>query len=145
MNWGKGITLALVAFAGMMLFFLIKAAQSPSPLVTDNYYEQELEYQQRINSTNRANALSAEVAMEITAKLIRLEFPKEIDPATITGELTLLRPNNPTLDKTIAVTVSSDNIFEIDADRLAPGRYNALLEWRSAENTYYSEQKIVVQ
>ncbi|MBK7241792.1 MAG: FixH family protein [Flavobacteriales bacterium] len=103
MNWGKGITLALVAFAGMMVYFLIRAAGSPTPLVTDKYYEQELKYQQRINSTNRANELSAEVVMQITAKRIRLEFPKEIDPGTITGELTLLRPNDPTLDKSISL------------------------------------------
>lgn len=145
MNWGKGITLALIAFAGMMVFFMIKAAQNPSPLVTDNYYEQELKYQQRINNTNRANALSAEVVMQITAKGIRLEFPKEVDPATITGELTLLRPNNPSLDRTIAVTATDNGVFEVVGDLLAPGRYNALLEWTAGENTYYSEQKIVVQ
>ena len=78
--------------------------------------------------------------MQITANGIRLEFPKEIDPGTITGELTLLRPNNPTLDKTIAVMASSDGIFEIEGDLLAPGRYNALLEWKAGESAYYSEQ-----
>ncbi|MBK6476369.1 MAG: FixH family protein [Flavobacteriales bacterium] len=60
MNWGKGITLALIAFAGMMAYFLIRASGNPSPLVTDKYYEQELKYQQRINNTNRADALSAD-------------------------------------------------------------------------------------
>ena len=145
MNWGKGITLALIAFAGMMAYFLIRASGNPSPLVTDKYYEQELKYQQRINNTNRADALSADVVMQITANGIRLEFPKEIDPGTFTGELTLLRPNNPTLDKTIAVMASSDGIFEIEGDLLAPGRYNALLEWKAGESAYYSEQRIVVQ
>ena len=145
MNWGKGITLALIAFAGMMVYFLIRAAGSPTPLVTEKYYEQELKYQQRINNTNRANELSAEVVMQISAKRIRLEFPKEIDPGTITGELTLLRPNDPTLDKSIAVTASADGVFEVEGDLLATGRYNALLEWQADGTAYYTEERIVVQ
>jgi len=145
MNWGKGITLALIAFAGMMVYFLIRAAGSPTPLVTEKYYEQELKYQQRINNTNRANELSAEVVMQISAKRIRLEFPKEIDPGTITGELTLLRPNDPTLDRSMSVTASADGVFEVEGDLLATGRYNALLEWQADGNTYYTEQRIVVQ
>lgn len=145
MNWGKGITLALIAFAGMMVYFLIRAAGSPTPLVTEKYYEQELKYQQRINNTNRANALSAEVVMQISTKRIRLEFPKEIDPGMITGELTLLRPNDPKLDRKIAITASVDGVFELEGDLLATGRYNALLEWQADGNTYYTEQRIVVK
>lgn len=145
MNWGKGITLALVAFAGMLVFFLIKAAQNPSPLVTDNYYEQELKYQQRINNTNRANELSADVAMTITAEHIKLQFPPELGNKNITGELTLLRPNNPSLDKKISIVADQNGAFALENNTLAPGRYNALLEWKAGENNYYTEEKIVVQ
>ena len=28
MNWGKGLTLALIAFAGMMAWFVFKASQN---------------------------------------------------------------------------------------------------------------------
>lgn len=95
MNWGKGLALALIAFAGMMAWFVVMAARNPSPLVTEEIMKKELKFQERIDHTARANALSAPVHMIVTANELRLEFPQEFHGKTISGELTLLRPNDP--------------------------------------------------
>ncbi|HQW06333.1 MAG: FixH family protein [Flavobacteriales bacterium] len=142
MNWGKGLALALIAFAGMMTWFVVMASRNPSPLVTEEYYEKELKFQERIDHTERANALSSPVRIAVTAQDLRLEFPEEFHGKVITGELTLLRPNDPRADQVI--TVNTTGIFERGNMELWPGRYNASLEWTVDGTRYFTEEKLVV-
>ena len=143
MNWGKGLALALIAFAGMMAWFVVMASRNPSPLVTEEYYEKELLFQGRIDDSQRASDLSAPVQMTVTAEHLRLEFPEELRGKTITGELTLLRPIDPRADQVI--TVNTTGTFERGEMGLWPGRYNAALEWTVDGTRYFTEEKLVVQ
>jgi hypothetical protein len=144
MNWGKGLALVLVAFAGLMAWFIVMSARNPEPLVTEHYYEQELKYQQRINNTERANALSTAVIMRPMRYGVLLTFPAEIRSSGIAGVLTLLRPNDPKGDRTINITPDSTGRFLALAPGLTSGRYNAQLEWTANGTTYYTEEKLVV-
>ena len=58
-NWGHGILVALVSFiifiVGLVVYFT--QTMQNSELITDNYYQEELMYQQVIDAKNRAAAL----------------------------------------------------------------------------------------
>jgi hypothetical protein len=145
MNWGKGLTLALIAFASMMAWFVVMASRNPTPLVTEQYYEKELVYQQRIDHTARANALSAGVGITLTTTGARLVFPPEFRTKAISGELTLLRPNDPRADHVVSISAVENGVFEAAGMDLWPGRYNAALEWTVDGERYFTEEKLVVQ
>ncbi len=145
MNWGKGLALALAVFAGLMTWFVIMSLRNPEPLVTEEYYEEELKYQQRIDNTERSNELSALVRMDVMRDAVHLFFPKELHAIAITGELTLQRPNDPSGDLVLQVATDSTGSYHNALVRLVPGRYNALLEWGAAGERYYTEEKLVVQ
>ena len=52
-NWGTGIVIAIVAFIGFILYFVITMSTDKTysyDLVTDKYYQQELKYQQEIDA-----------------------------------------------------------------------------------------------
>lgn len=138
------MALVLTAFAGLMVFFVVMAARNPEPLVTEQYYEQELKYQDRIDNTSRANALTLAVRIEAGTRGVRLTFPEEMHGRMISGELTLLRPNDPTLDRHIAVKADAKGGYEALNVGLVSGRYNALLEWNVDGVAYYTEEKLVV-
>lgn len=144
MNWGKGLALTLAAFAGLMVWFIVMSARNPEPLVTEQYYEQELKYQARIDNTARANALSIAVTMQPVKGGVLLSFPREMRAHAITGELTLLRPNDPTADRLMTITPDTSGVFLALAPGLVGGRYNALLEWTANGINYYTEEKLVV-
>ena len=44
MNWGKGITIAIVLFMGFIISFVVRAFNRDSDLISDNYYEEGLAY-----------------------------------------------------------------------------------------------------
>ena len=143
MNWGKGIILALAAFACMMAWFMFKASQNPAPLVTEDYYGAELKYQQRIDEAARAAALSAPVRMKVERTAVRLDFPAEMNGRSIRATFTLQRPNDPTADRVLAfsTTIAAHTDTTVS---LVPGRYNAALEWEVEGVKYFTADKIYV-
>lgn len=141
MNWGKGLALALASFAALMAWFIVKASQSPEPLVTENYYEQELQYQGRIDETTRANELGA-VIFTPNAQGIGIRFPDAVKGKTVTGTLLLQRPNDPKADRTMPVSMLADGSATITAD-LLQGLYHAQLTWQANGITYFSSDRIV--
>lgn len=143
MNWGKGLALALIAFAAMMAWFVIQASRNPEALVTEDYYGAELRFQGRIDEAARAKALSAPVRMEVGHGSAALHFPPEMAGRKITGKFTLLRPNDPQADHVLQVA-TADAAFTAYGLNLPPGRYNALLEWEAEGVKYYTEEKIYV-
>ena len=49
MDWGKGILLTIIAFvAFIMTLVVISVKQDDIHLVTENYYEKEIKYQDQI-------------------------------------------------------------------------------------------------
>lgn len=141
MNWGKGLVLALVSFAALMAWFIVKAQQNPEPLVTEQYYEQELKYQERIEATERANRIG-EVGITATRTSVRISFPDSLRGSTITGDLLLQRPNDPSEDRMYTVTASA-GMTDLDAE-LTAGRYNAELSWTTNGIPYFTKAKITV-
>lgn len=143
MNWGKGVALALFAFASMMAWFMVKASQNPEPLVTEDYYGEELRFQDRIDEAERANALSAPVRMECGREGVTLRFPAELEGSRISGTLGLLRPNAPAADRSTSFVTESTTVH-IKELRLLPGRYNIALSWKVNGMDYFTEEKVFV-
>ena len=53
-NWGKGIVLVYACFVVGMLYLVFQSKQQKIDLVVDDYYQQELKFQQQIDASNRA-------------------------------------------------------------------------------------------
>ena len=56
-NWGTGIVLAFVAFITFILYFVVLSFRDPASnhdLVTDDYYQKELKYQDDLDAAKRA-------------------------------------------------------------------------------------------
>jgi len=143
MNWGKGLLLTMIAFMGMMVWFLVRAAQNPEPLVAENYYEQELRYQDRIDATQRARDLGGELAMRAFNGGVRIDLPVAIHGRPVNGRLLLLRPNAPEADRTIVVAGAAEDSMVFATD-LRAGRYVAQLEWTMDGEHYYAQQDLIV-
>lgn len=143
MNWGKGLALALAAFAGMMTYFMVRGAQSPEPLIAENYYEQELAYQDRIDATHRADVLSSAVTMAADRSQVQVGFPAEMLGKSITGTLELIRLNNASADRKIALRGTATEKMQAAVD-LLPGVYIAQLTWTIDRVEYFREERLFV-
>ena len=57
LNWGSGIALVYVIFAGSMVAFAIKASRQHYDLVTENYYTEAVNYQQEIDARHNLSLI----------------------------------------------------------------------------------------
>lgn len=143
MNWGKGLALAMIAFAGMLAYFLVLAARNPEPLIAENYYAQELGFQDRIDAGSRALALSSAVNIEATRDRIIVTFPDDVKDKALAGTLLLLHAQEKDNDRSVVIRGATAGRFE-EAITLRPGRYLAQFEWTADTMRYYSGSQLIV-
>jgi hypothetical protein len=139
MDWGKGIIITLVAFGILMIgmvTFCIK--QDDIHLVTQNYYEEEIKYQDQIDKMINANQLDHEVLVyDNQLKIVDLHLP-----IGSKGTIHLFRPSDARLDQKIAFDITDLTVNSVDVKSLKPGYWRIKLTWVENGIGYYKEEKI---
>ena len=141
MNWGKSIILSFVVFAvfiGVLVFICVKQEVS---LVSKNYYQEELDYQQRIELMNNYNQLSDKPEINISDRSILIQFDstKKIGE----GTFVMFRPSDGKMDQKF-VFQASKNIQDFDVSQLARGLYHLKMEWSMNNKGYFLEKTITL-
>ena len=143
MNWGYRILMVYVFFVAGILFLVFKSSSQKMDLVTTDYYEKELKYQQKIDETNRVNALSATVSCEIKNGNMVILFPKDFAGKNITGEAVLYCPSDEDKDDTQKFNIM-DTTLIVAIPSLKKNAYELHLSWQANGLDYYFEKKIII-
>lgn len=143
-HFGHGVAVVLSLFALMLAWFMMRAIANAEELVTDNYYEKELLFQQDIDKLERAVAHGEVVLMEVKDQKLRITFPEVLRGKVITGTLEMMRPSDARADQLVAVKADHDGIFVIPVSDWMRGLYRARLDWRVDGEDHLSEQQLVV-
>ena len=141
-NWFHGLMLVLIAFISMMTYFVVKSSHQNLDLVSEKYYEEEIDYQNKINHISNSKALIADVNFEVINGILFLHFPLEFANKNITGNLKMYYAPNKNGDQIIFVN-SSNGVFQVDVNKLK-GRYSLQLDWACDNQNYFSEKKITL-
>lgn len=141
MDWGKGIALTIIGFVVLiMTMVVISVRMDGIELVTENYYEEEIKYQDRIDESNSADKLGREViSYNAQSKVIELDLPN----GTI-GSLQLFRPSDSSLDQTIKVEVTHSGKTAVPLKELKSGYWKVQLNWSENGVDHYQERKITI-
>jgi len=78
LNWGVGIVITIACFIGFIMFFVIKMSTDKKydhDLVTEEYYKQELAYQDQIDAQQNSARLVKNIQVEVNAEGIQIMFP----------------------------------------------------------------------
>jgi len=144
-SWPAGIVLALSAFIIFILSFVFKATFLPEydhHLVSDDYYKDEMNYQQEINKLNKAAALNEDVSLTKVAEGLLVKFPVEFDPEKITGTISFQRPSNDKIDFQLPIKLTTTDYLILD-DQLVQGIWNVKIEWTTNSITYLFKEKLM--
>jgi nitrogen fixation protein FixH len=143
-NWGWGITIAIILFMGFILFFVVKIQTNTAydnELVVEDYYKQELNFQQTINKKQNAKDLLESVKITKSTEGILIEFPNQFNPREIKGTVSLYRPSNQKLDFEKVLSLSSSHLL-IPTSELVSGRWDITLDWTYEGISYLSKEVI---
>lgn len=144
-NWGTGIVLAFVAFISFIMYFIITMSVDKKydhDLVTENYYGQELEFQNDINKENNAKHLAQNIKYQISTEGLIIQFPSDLDYTKVTGKVFLYRPSDKQLDFETPISLSNHNLL-IPDKRLLDGRWNIKVDWEYNKKSYLFKKEII--
>lgn len=143
MNWGYKILMVYVIFIAGILLLVFKSSSQNQDLVTEDYYEQELKYQQKIDETQRANALSTEVKYKIINNGIVINFPPEMKGAKLTAHVLLYCTAEQSKD--IQKELATDNAqLYLALPQANKGLHELRINWMVNGTSYYYQHKIII-
>ena len=143
-NWGTSIVIAFVLFIGFILFFVIKSHQKQNKhdLVSDEYYKEELKYQDEIDKLQNAKNLSEEVSISKTNNGLEIDFPYQFNNDNIAGLISLTRPSNALLDFQEQIVLNNQKVI-ISKEKLVEGNWSIRIEFTSEETAYLIKESII--
>ncbi|SEG39830.1 FixH family protein [Algoriphagus boritolerans] len=141
MDWGKGILLTIIAFVGFILtLVVISVRQDDIHLVTENYYEKEIKYQEHINRETSAAGLDREVLVyDSETKSVILDLP-----VGAKGSLQLFRPSDARLDQDLLLEILKEGKTTVPLEKLKSGYWKVQLTWTENGVDFYQEKKITI-
>jgi hypothetical protein len=142
-NWGTGIAALYLGFVAMILTLVFMSTNQKVDLVTSQYYEEETKFQEKINKTNRANALEQPLVWKVNEEGVTITYPQQMTDQQVSGNIKLYCPANEKNDRSFAV-MASNNRQLIPASKIPAGRYRLQIDWKNGNETYWNEDVIVV-
>ena len=143
-NWGTAIVLAFIGFISFIMYFVVNMSTDSKyehDLVTEDYYQKELKYQDDIVKIENAKKLDQNISLEKTDNGILLTFPKELKSTDIKGIVFLYRPSSKQLDFEIPISLSNHNLL-IPDNRLLGGRWNIIIDWNYQGDRFMYKKEI---
>jgi len=144
-SWGHGVVIALAAFIIFILsmLFLFPNGQKNSEMVTDNYYEEELLYQDVIDAKKKADDLQEKPVYSQNADAIKITFPKDYNNSNTTVKFVLNRTEDQNLDIKRSEQLDANQSFSIPGKILTKGSYTLRLTWIKDKITYRMDYDVI--
>lgn len=140
-----GLITSIVLFVGFLLGILIFAMLQPQNLVSKNYYNEELAYQQHIDKVQRLKVLQNEPRFNyLKTGQLSVQFPAKWLEQPISGTLLFFRPSDSRLDRTLPLNIGADGMQLIDVYGFQPGLWKIKLDWQMSGISYYAESSLVI-
>ncbi len=144
-NWGFGIAVSFILFALATFVMVYISVSTNVDLVTDDYYEKELKYQQHIELVKSTSALEQTIGVDVTASNIILKYPNLGPVSSYTGTIYFFRPSDVRGDYQKSVSIDSIYSQTFSTETMKQGFWRAKIFWNVWQKEYYSELPIIIQ
>ena len=143
MNWGKKILLVYLLFVAGIVFMVMKAMNQNQDLVTNEYYEQELKYQQKIDECNRTDSIKNPVTALYIKDTFKIVFSDYFSANDIKGNVLIYCPDDEKKDVKKEFVLSRGNMaFAFPYN--SKGFRHIKINWAINGQTYYKEQDLFI-
>jgi nitrogen fixation protein FixH len=143
--WPVSIIGFFVVAIAFLATFIAWASRQREDLVADNYYDDEVRYQQRLDDLNRTLPLQSQIGVvyELTSQNIVITLPAAHAPVA-SGRIHLYRPSDELLDRGLPLALTVGGEQRLDARTLPKGLWKVRVEWTANGQRYFFDQSIVV-
>ncbi|MFO1501333.1 MAG: FixH family protein [Verrucomicrobiota bacterium] len=144
-SWPRVITGVFIVFFAGLVAFIVFANRHSVDLVQADYYEQEIQYQHRLDRVNRTLRAGQPMAVNYDGATRHIVLRLAVaESQSVAGQIHLYRPSNAQLDQQIPLALDAQGIQKLDSTRLRPGLWKVRVEWQVGGEGFYIDQPIVV-
>lgn len=139
MNWGNKLLITFIVFGTGMSYMVYRSISTKFDLVSKEYYKDELAYQQVIDGTKNANALSGKVIITKENKDIVLQLPEELKGKSISGSIWFYSAADETKDRRFDLKTDAEGKQIFDRKMFFPINYKLKIDWKANDEHFYTE------
>ena len=140
MSWGKGIVIAFISFALFIATLVTVCVKQEMSLVSKDYYQEELDYQQQIERIQNASTLVTRPSITIKNDTLRLAFDNLHNVKS--GILKLTRASSDRHDASFQLPEHTYDEVTFRLSNLPRGRYKGSFQWVMNGKEYYFDQPV---
>lgn len=146
-RWPVIIAVIYISFVSILIIIVIYSRYQTVDLVTSDYYQQELKYQQQIDRIQRTESLVNPVTWthDEQQKLLTLRFSPKLAIDRIKGQILFFRPSDAAQDKLTAIQLSVAGTQAITTETLTPGYWKIKIFWQLEDEEFYKEGMLIVK
>jgi hypothetical protein len=133
MNFGHGITIALIAFVIFILTLVTSFLRQDVDLEYTDYYSRELVFNETKEATENAMPFVEFLEIESNDGQLSLFF-NEGFPMFEQADLHFYRADNASLDQNI--TIPQGRLHQFPLDKFKSGKYELRMDWAEGEKQY---------
>ena len=146
-NWGTGLFVFFVLFVATLAFVLYQSTKVDNALVMDNYYEEDLNYQEHYEKKQNTAELVEKVSVSYVKETgeLQLQFPQEaITTSGITGNIWIYRPSDKGQDVNQSFQLVNELTWKKAIGSLEAGRWKVKIDWKTGSKPYYQEIDLII-
>ncbi|MDN4164580.1 FixH family protein [Cytophagales bacterium LB-30] len=147
MNWGYKILIVIILFVSFIVTLVVIAIrQDDIHLVSKNYYEKEILYQQEIDKQrNYEQYFQGEIAQyRQESRELSFSFANDQVQGMPEGTIHLFRPSDARLDKRIAIATDAEGKQVLPMQDLASGQWKVKVDWVQNNVAFSREQTLIL-
>ncbi len=142
MNWGTKIAFTYSAFVLFIIAMVYLSFGEKFDLVTEDYYAQELAFQDKIDAKNRLDKLDEKLKTGIENGSLAIFFPHD-SLVQVEGKIHCFRPSDESKDFVINANPNYNKQL-VPLERFSKGKYLIKIEWTANEQAYYTEKTVII-
>ena len=143
MNWGNRLVFVFIGFALLIGTLVYKAMNTKYELVSKDYYNDELRYQEQIDGMNNA-ARAGDIILRQQDHSLQLSLPDTLAERSITAEAWFYCKTDAVKDKRLQIDIQNGQ-YVFEKAGFAKDNYELKLQFTAAGKKYYYIEPVNIQ
>lgn len=142
-GWGWGITIFIFAFIAFILVMVIMAFGTTTELYAEDYYQQEVEFQDKIDAKIQGKAFIDSFIVNVNNQYVQIETPVSFTNSS-SCKVSFYRSNNSELDRNFDFTQELNASLNIPLTEFHIGNYGVVYQWKDNGLNHRLETRITI-
>jgi nitrogen fixation protein FixH len=143
--WPIAIVAYFAIFITFIVGFIVFATRQHVDLVRNDYYEEEVHFQQQLERIQRTREQGGSMALRYdkASQCVTLSLPAA-RAHEASGIIHFYRPSDATLDQEVQLALATDGTQQVDARKLRRGLWKVRVQCLMDGQEYFFDQALVV-